>query len=60
MDPGRVAAWSASDEGKRFMTLSSDSWRDASVSAGTAVAAAQAAAERTTAFDTATGPPRPD
>ena len=48
-DPAAFAAWMASDDGRRFMTLSSEGWRDASVAAGTDEAAARAAAERTTA-----------
>jgi len=45
-------AWSTSEEGRDFMSLSSDRWRDASVAAGTDAARAAAAAERTTAFYT--------
>ena len=52
VDPQAVAAWSASDEGKHFMALSSQRWCDASVAAGTSPADAQAAADRTTAFYT--------
>jgi uncharacterized protein YndB with AHSA1/START domain len=44
--------WAASDEGRRYMTESSESWREASVAAGTPEADARAAAERTTAFYT--------
>jgi uncharacterized protein YndB with AHSA1/START domain len=43
------AAWAASDEGRRFMTLSSERWREASVASGTDPAQAQAAADRTIA-----------
>jgi uncharacterized protein YndB with AHSA1/START domain len=50
VDPAAFMAWSASDEGKQFVMLSSDAWRDASIAAGTPAAAARAAAERTTAF----------
>jgi uncharacterized protein YndB with AHSA1/START domain len=57
-DPRTVAeqgaAWAASDNGKRFMSLSSERWRDASIAAGTDPDEAQAAADRTTAFYTAT------
>ena len=49
VDKTAVEAWSASDDGKRFMTLSSELWRDASVAAGTDPAEAQEAADRTTA-----------
>ncbi|WP_216205326.1 SRPBCC family protein [Amycolatopsis aidingensis] len=54
-DPQEVAAWSESDEGKRFAAESSERWRAASVAAGTDEAAARAAAERTTAFYTGSG-----
>lgn len=57
VDPEESAAWMVSDAGRRFVTTSSDHWRDASVSAGTDPAAARAAAERTTAFYTATDAP---
>jgi hypothetical protein len=38
-----------SDEGRRFMTLSSERWGEASVAAGTPADEARAAAQRTTA-----------
>jgi uncharacterized protein YndB with AHSA1/START domain len=50
VDPQEMAAWSASTEGNRFMSLSSQKWCDASVAAGTDRAEAQPAADRTTAF----------
>lgn len=53
VDPAEVAAWSASEDGRRFMALASDEWRDASVAAGTKPDAAREAADRTTAFYTA-------
>jgi uncharacterized protein YndB with AHSA1/START domain len=53
VDPAEVAAWSASDDGRRFMALASNEWRDASVAAGTKPDAAREAADRTTAFYTA-------
>ena len=53
VDPQQSAAWAASDEGKQFMSLSSQRWREANVAAGTDPAAAQAAADRTTAAYTA-------
>jgi uncharacterized protein YndB with AHSA1/START domain len=56
LDPRAAAAWTVSEEGKQFMTLSSQRWCDASIAAGTDRAAAQAAAERTTAFYTAMDP----
>jgi uncharacterized protein YndB with AHSA1/START domain len=52
VDPAEVAGWSASGEGIRFLTASSDAWRAASVASGTDPAAARAAADRTTAFYT--------
>ena len=56
VDPQAVAAWNVSEEGKRFMSLSSQRWCDASVAAGTEAAQAQAAADRTKAFYTGAGP----
>jgi uncharacterized protein YndB with AHSA1/START domain len=56
VEPQEKAAWAASDQGKRFMSLSSELWRDASVAAGTAEADAQAAADRTTAAYTGPAP----
>jgi uncharacterized protein YndB with AHSA1/START domain len=56
LDPREVAAWTASEEGKRFMSLSSQKWCDASVAAGTEQSTAQAAADRTTAFYTGVNP----
>jgi uncharacterized protein YndB with AHSA1/START domain len=56
VDPNESAAWSASDQGKQFMSLSSQRWRDASIAAGTSPADAQAAADRTTAAYTGTAP----
>jgi uncharacterized protein YndB with AHSA1/START domain len=55
-DPARVSAWAASDEGRQFMSLSSQRWRDASIAAGTDPAAAQVAAARTTAAYTGASP----
>jgi uncharacterized protein YndB with AHSA1/START domain len=49
VDKLAVEAWIASDDGRRFMTMSSERWRDASVAAGTDPADAGAAADRTTA-----------
>lgn len=51
-DPQEAAAWSASEEGKQFMALSSQKWCDASVAAGSGKDQARAAADRTTAFYT--------
>ncbi|WP_446215579.1 SRPBCC family protein [Micromonospora sp. IBHARD004] len=47
--PAEAAAWMGSDEGRRFMTLSSERWCEASVAAGTPADEARAAAQRTTA-----------
>jgi uncharacterized protein YndB with AHSA1/START domain len=49
VNPNESAAWAVSDQGKQFMSLSSQRWCDASVAAGTEQADAQAAADRTTA-----------
>jgi hypothetical protein len=49
VNPNESAAWAVSDQGKQFMSLSSQRWCDASVAAGTDQADAQAAADRTTA-----------
>jgi len=56
LDPSVAAAWSTSEEGRQFMSLSSERWREASVAAGADRAAAEAAAERTTAFYTGSDP----
>jgi uncharacterized protein YndB with AHSA1/START domain len=55
VDPAEFAAWSASREGRQFVSLSSQGWCDASVAAGTDSAEARAAADRTTAFYTGAG-----
>lgn len=54
VNPAKVAEWSASEEGHRFLTASSDAWYEASVAFGTDPAEARAAADRTTAFYTGT------
>ena len=54
-DPERVAAWPVSSEGRQFITLSSERWRDASIAAGTDEASARAAADRCTAAYTGAG-----
>ncbi|HMC08149.1 MAG TPA: polyketide cyclase, partial [Actinomycetota bacterium] len=56
VDSQQSAAWVASDQGRQFMSLSSQRWCDASVGAGTDQADAQAAAARTTAAYTASSP----
>jgi uncharacterized protein YndB with AHSA1/START domain len=50
--PAEAAAWMASEEGVRFVTLSSQGWGEASAAAGTDADAARAAADRTTGFYT--------
>jgi uncharacterized protein YndB with AHSA1/START domain len=52
VDREAVAAWQASDEGRRFVRLASERWADASIAAGTDPAEAQAAAARSTDFYT--------
>ena len=49
-----VAAWDASDDARAFKEAASGAWAHASIAAGTDRAEAEAAAERTTAFYTAT------
>jgi uncharacterized protein YndB with AHSA1/START domain len=56
VDPSESAAWAGSDEGRRFMSLSSQRWCDANIAAGASPADAQAAADRTTAAYTGTAP----
>jgi hypothetical protein len=60
MDPRRGAAWAASAEGRRFITLSSARWGEASIAGGTDAEAARAAAQRTTAFYTGGAAPEDD
>src|SRR5215468_1841323 len=47
LDPATVEAWTMSDDGKRYITESSERWCDASVAAGTAPEQARASAART-------------
>jgi len=56
VNPKEVAAWSGSEDGRRFTTLSSQKWCDASIMAGQDEAGARAAADRTTAFYTGSTP----
>ena len=53
MDPRDGMAWAASDEGKRFMTLSGERWCEAHVASGADEAEARAMAGRTIAAYTA-------
>ena len=46
LDPANSAAWIASDEGKRFMTLSGERWREAHVASGAGETQAREMAER--------------
>ncbi|GGS70782.1 activator of HSP90 ATPase [Planobispora rosea] len=52
MTPQEAEAWGASEEGRRFVALSSQRWCEANIAAGADEAAARAAAARTTAFYT--------
>jgi uncharacterized protein YndB with AHSA1/START domain len=52
VDRSAAEAWTTSPEGARFMTESSERWRQASVDAGTPADEALAAAERTSGFYT--------
>ena len=49
VDREQAAAWVVSEDGRRFMTLASERWRDANIAAGTDEAEATAAADRCTA-----------
>ena len=53
VDQEEAYAWMASEEGKRFYTLSSQRWGDAHIAAGADKDVAGAAAERTVEFYTA-------
>jgi uncharacterized protein YndB with AHSA1/START domain len=53
VDRQASAAWAASEQGKQFISLSSQRWCEASTAAGTNEAHARAAADRTTAAYTA-------
>jgi len=55
LDPSEGMAWMASDDGKRFMTLSSQRWCAAHIAAGADPDDAQAAAARTLAAYTGAG-----
>jgi uncharacterized protein YndB with AHSA1/START domain len=59
IDPQEGAAWTASEEGRQFMTLSNERWYEANVAAGTDETAARAAADRTIAAYTAAPPEEP-
>jgi hypothetical protein len=53
MDPAQGAAWAASDEGRRFMTLSGERWCAAHIASGGDEAQARAMSERVIAAYTA-------
>jgi uncharacterized protein YndB with AHSA1/START domain len=55
-EPVETSGWTASEEGTRFMTLSSQRWYEASIAAGTDPADADAARDRVTAAYTAAPP----
>ena|SRR5215469_10146430 len=55
VDPAEGAAWAASADGRRFTSLASQRWCDASIAAGTDEAGARAAAGRTIAAYTGAG-----
>ncbi|WP_345672988.1 SRPBCC family protein, partial [Streptomyces phyllanthi] len=55
VDPQKAMAWFGSEEGRRFVTRSSEAWYEASVAAGEDARAARAAADRTTAAYTGAG-----
>jgi uncharacterized protein YndB with AHSA1/START domain len=57
VDPNEAMAWLGSDDGRQFVSRSSEDWCRASVAAGTDAAQAKASAARTTAFYT--GQPEP-
>ncbi|GJF21685.1 SRPBCC family protein [Streptomyces sp. HO565] len=52
VDPEEVAAWSASEAGRRFVLSSGEAWYGADVASGTDPASARAKADRTAAFYT--------
>ncbi len=56
VDPAAFEAWSISEDGRRFATLSSRAWGDAHVASGEGEDQAHAAAERTAAFYTGAEP----
>jgi len=56
VDQQQAAAWLTSEDGKLFMTLSSQRWRDASIAEGTDKASATVAADRCIAAYTGAAP----
>jgi len=55
--PDKGMEWMATDEGRRFLTLSAESWRDAHVASGADKAGAEAASARCIAAYTGAPPP---
>jgi hypothetical protein len=55
VDPKQAAEWPATEDGKQFVSRSSEEWSRASIAAGTPELAAREAAGRTTAFYTGQG-----
>jgi uncharacterized protein YndB with AHSA1/START domain len=60
VDPAAAAEWTASAEGREFITRCSDRWYEADVAGGADPDRARAAADRTTAAYTAPPAPPPD
>jgi len=58
LDPQAAQAWAVSEEGREFVSRSSERWGEAAVAAGTDPAVARDWEARTTAFYT--GAPQPD
>lgn len=56
VDPAEVMAWIASDEGKRFTTLSGEGWHDAEIAAGVDPTVARSHADATIAAYTGWDP----
>ena len=54
--PDKAMEWAMSDEGRRFMTLSGEAWRDADIASGTDRAQAEKAAANVIAAYTAAPP----
>jgi hypothetical protein len=57
LDPAAAEAWSTSEEGRRFVSDSSEQWCAAAVAAGVDRTTARDWAARTTAFYTGAPPP---
>jgi hypothetical protein len=55
VDQAQAAQWVASGEGKRFISLSSERWRDANIAAGAPAPQARSVGSRATAAYTGAG-----